>query len=103
LNYRQSNPACLRPLPSAKREGEPYADRHTLQHALFDAMRDAAIFHQSLENFDRVSAAELSINDLVVGHFDYQHVAKMRPDRFLITLLRDPIERVIFQLPFSAV
>jgi hypothetical protein len=67
----------------------------SLQHALFEAMPDAAIFHDSLPNFDSASAAELAINDLVIGHFTYQHVAKLRPDRFLVTFLRDPVERVV--------
>jgi hypothetical protein len=43
----------------------------------------------------REAAAEIAINDLVIGHFGYQHVAKLRADRFLMTLLRDPVERVI--------
>ncbi len=67
----------------------------SLQHALFESLHDAAIFHESLPNFDRASAAELAINDLVIGHFMYQHVAKLRTDRFLFSFLRDPIERVI--------
>lgn len=67
----------------------------SLQHALFEAMQGAAIFHESLENFDEASPAEISLNDLVIGHFSYQHVAKLRPDRFLFTFLRDPVERVI--------
>jgi hypothetical protein len=72
----------------------------SVQHALFEAMGNAAIFHESLENFDTVSAAELAINDLVIGHFMYQHVAKLRPDRFLVTFLRDPVQRVISNYHF---
>jgi hypothetical protein len=72
----------------------------SLQHALMEAMSDAAVFHESLENFDTVAAAELWVNDLVIGHFAYQHVAKLRPDRFLITFLRDPIERVLSSYGF---
>ncbi|UFZ06408.1 sulfotransferase family protein [Bradyrhizobium ontarionense] len=67
----------------------------SLQHALFEAMKGTAIFHESLENFDEVSSSEISLNDLVIGHFNYQHTAKLRPDRFLLTFLRDPVERVI--------
>jgi hypothetical protein len=47
----------------------------SIQHALFEAMRDAAIFHESLENFDTASMAQLAINDLVVGHLMFQHVS----------------------------
>ena len=72
----------------------------SLQHALFEAMPDAAIFHESLPNFDSASPAELAINDLVIGHLTYQHVAKMRPNRFLVTFLRDPVERVVSSYHF---
>ena len=72
----------------------------SLQHALFEAMPDAAIFHESLPNFDTVSPAELAINDLVIGHFTYHHVAKLRPDRFLMTFLREPVDRVISSYHF---
>jgi hypothetical protein len=72
----------------------------SLQHALFEALSGAAIFHQSLPGFDSVSAAELALNDLVIGHFAYQHVRKMRPDRFLMTYLRDPIDRVVSNYHF---
>lgn len=67
----------------------------SVQHALFEMMHGAAILHESLPKFDTVSAAEIAINDLVIGHFGYQHVVKMRADRFLMTFLRDPIERVL--------
>jgi hypothetical protein len=50
----------------------------SVQHALFEAMHGTAILHESLPNFDSISAAELAINDLVIGHFCYQHVAKLR-------------------------
>jgi hypothetical protein len=63
-------------------------------------MRGTAILHESLQNFDTVTAAEVAINDLVIGHFGYQHVAKLRPDRFLMTFLRDPVERVISNYHF---
>lgn len=72
----------------------------SLQHSLFEALSGAAIFHESLPGFDRVSAAELALNDLVIGHFNYQHVGKMRPDRFLMTFLRDPIDRVVSSYHF---
>jgi hypothetical protein len=67
----------------------------SVQHALFEVMKGTPILHESLQNFDRVTAAEVAINDLVIGHFGYQHVAKMRSDRFLMTFLRDPVERMI--------
>lgn len=67
----------------------------SLQHALFEAMGDAPIFHDSPTNYDRASAVEIALNDLVIGHYAYQHVTKFRPDRFLLTFLRDPIDRVI--------
>jgi hypothetical protein len=35
----------------------------SLQYALFEVI-DAAIFHESLPNFDTASPAELAINDL---------------------------------------
>jgi hypothetical protein len=63
-------------------------------------MQGTAILHESLQNFDRVTAAEVAINDLVIGHFGYQHVAKMRSDRFLMTFVRDPVERVISNYHF---
>jgi len=72
----------------------------SVQHALFETMQGTAILHESLQNFDRVSAAEIAINDLVIGHFGYQHVAKLRADRFLMTFLRDPVERVISNYHF---
>jgi hypothetical protein len=72
----------------------------SVQHALFETMHGTAILHESLQNFDMVSAAEIAINDLVIGHFCYQHVAKLRADRFLMTFLRDPVERVISNYHF---
>lgn len=72
----------------------------SVQHALFEAMSGTAIFHESLEKFDTATAAELAINDLVIGHFGYQHVAKCRSDRFLMTFLRDPVERVLSNYHF---
>ncbi|WP_315768282.1 MULTISPECIES: hypothetical protein [unclassified Bradyrhizobium] len=50
----------------------------SLQHALSDAFKDAVIFHEVLTNFDTVTPLELVIHDLVIGHFTYQHVAKLR-------------------------
>jgi len=35
----------------------------SIQHALFEALWDAAIFHDSLPGFDRVTPAELALND----------------------------------------
>jgi hypothetical protein len=67
---------------------------------LFEAFWDAAIFHESLPGFDRVTPAELALNDLVIGHFGYQHVSKMRSSKFLMTFLRDPIDRVISNYHF---
>jgi hypothetical protein len=67
----------------------------SVQHALFRVMQGSAIFHESLPNFDTASEAELALCDLVLGHFMYQHVRKLRSDRFLLTFLRDPVERVI--------
>ncbi len=72
----------------------------SIQHALFEALWDAAIFHESLPGFDRVTPAELALNDLVIGHFMYQHVGKMRSARFLMTFLRGPIDRVISNYHF---
>jgi hypothetical protein len=67
---------------------------------LFEALWDAAIFHESLPGFDRVTPAELALNDLVIGHFMYQYVSKIRSARFLMTFLRDPIECVISNCHF---
>lgn len=75
----------------------------SLQDALFEAMEDAPIFRDSLQNFDVVAPVEIAINDVVSGHFAYQHVAKLRPDRFLLTFLRDPTERVLSHYYFLRV
>jgi Galactose-3-O-sulfotransferase len=72
----------------------------SVQHALFEAFWGAAIFHESLPGFDRVTPAELALNDLIIGHFMYQHVSKMRSAKFLMTFLRDPIDRVISNYHF---
>jgi hypothetical protein len=72
----------------------------SLQHALFESLSDAAIFHDSLLGFDKVTATELALSDLVIGHFNYQHVSKMRPAKFLMTFLREPIDRVISNYHF---
>jgi galactose-3-O-sulfotransferase len=72
----------------------------SLQHALFEVASDVAIFHDSLSGFDSVSATELALNDVVIGHFTYQHVRKMRPARFLMTFLRDPVDRVVSNYHF---
>jgi hypothetical protein len=72
----------------------------SIQHALFEAMRGKKIFHESLPNFDRASREDMADSDLVIGHFGYQHVAKMRRSRFLFTFLRDPIDRVLSNYHF---
>jgi hypothetical protein len=74
--------------------------RHFGSARLFEALWDAAIFHESLPGFDRVTPAELALNDLVIGHFMYQHVSKLRSARFLMTFLRDPIDRVVSNYHF---
>jgi Galactose-3-O-sulfotransferase len=72
----------------------------SIQYALFEVLRHAAIFHDSLPGFDNVAGEELILNDLVIGHFTYQHVRKMRPAKLLMTFLRDPIDRVVSNYHF---
>jgi hypothetical protein len=54
----------------------------SIQHALFEALWDAAIFREPLLGFDRVTPAELALNDLVIGHLMYQ------PERLTSDLTR---------------
>lgn len=52
-------------------------------------------FHGSPEQFDRITHNELTKYDLITGHFSFVHTTKFNSDRYLITFLRDPVERVL--------
>lgn len=52
-------------------------------------------FHGSPEQFDRITNNELIKYDLITGHFSFVHTKKFNSDRYLITFLRDPVERVL--------
>ena len=67
----------------------------SVQHALMETFFDASIFHDSLIQFDAVFPEELALYDVVLGHFMFQHVAKLRSSRFLFTFVRDAVDRVV--------
>lgn len=66
----------------------------TVHHYLRGSMPGVPVFTGDGKRYDRVSSERLALYGLVLGHFSWQHVSKMR-DPFLITFLRDPVERVL--------
>lgn len=72
----------------------------SLHHAILEAMPGATVLHESLPGFDAVTPGEAALYDLVLGHFMFQHVRKMRRERFLMTFLRDPVDRVVSNYHF---
>jgi tetratricopeptide (TPR) repeat protein len=63
----------------------------------FDAQR---IFNGASEQMDVITPADLQNYDLILGHWSYCHVAKLPRPRFLFSMVRDPIERVLSNYEF---
>lgn len=64
-------------------------------HLLCETLGDLAHYHASPEEFDRVTQKELDSYRLITGHFSFVHTSKFRSDRYLMTFLRDPLDRVL--------
>jgi hypothetical protein len=67
----------------------------SLHHMLCENLRDLSIYHTSRPGFDNTTPDEIEPYDLILGHFCYRHTSKFRPERFMITVLRDPVDRVV--------
>ena len=59
---------------------------------LFDPNR---CYYGRPSNFDRLTPGDLDHFDFVAGHFSYGQIHSLRPHRVLISILREPVERVV--------
>jgi hypothetical protein len=59
---------------------------------LFDPIRS---YYGNPSNFDRLTSGELEHFDFVAGHFSYGQIHSFRPHRVLISIVREPVERVV--------
>ncbi len=66
-----------------------------MHHLLREALPGAHYYNGSPEQYDSVTAEELKKYSLLLGHFSYSQAKKFNPQTYLITFLRDPIDRVI--------
>lgn len=64
-------------------------------HLLCEELNDLAHFHASPEAFDKLIQKDLDNYKLITGHFSFNHTSRFRSDRYLITFLRDPVDRVL--------
>lgn len=69
----------------------------SVQRFLTSVMPGVPLYHANEVGFDAISAEELSRYGLVLGHLSHRHLAKTRRP-FVITFLRDPIERTLSHL-----
>ena len=67
----------------------------SFHNLLVDAFKERKSFNGSPEQYDAQSPAQLAMFGILLGHFSFHHSFKFRPDRYLITFLRDPVERVL--------
>jgi len=67
----------------------------TFHNYIRSVMLETPVFQGSPELFDEIHVADLHSFGLVLGHFSFKHVSKLRKPNFIITFLRDPIERVL--------
>lgn len=67
----------------------------SVHHFLRAALPDVRTFHSDPKGFDDAQATDLCDYGLLLGHFSFDHVKKFRSPNFLITFLRNPVERVL--------
>jgi len=67
----------------------------SLQHLLRETLEATPVYTGSPEDFDTIEAGKLDHYGLILGHFCYRHTAKFRKERYLVTFLRDPVNRVL--------
>lgn len=67
----------------------------SIHHLLIAAMPEAKRCHWSPELFDSATPEMFEGIGLVLGHFSWNHVQKLRRPTWLLTFLRDPVERVL--------
>ena len=73
----------------------------SLQNMLVDTFRDGLVFREHGNSLYLRSAAELAPYSIFAGHFDFDTVAYIpRARRHLLTLLRDPRERLLSHYRF---
>lgn len=72
----------------------------SFHHLIREAMPEALIFNGGPEQYDAMTPVDLEAFDLLLGHFSFHHSRKFRPDKYLLTFLRDPVERVLSNYHF---
>ncbi len=72
----------------------------SFHHLIRSAMPEALTFNGGPEQFDLMTSEELEPFDLLLGHFSFHHSMKFRPNKYLLTFLRDPVERVLSNYHF---
>ncbi|OQA34719.1 MAG: Macrocin O-methyltransferase [Betaproteobacteria bacterium ADurb.Bin341] len=67
----------------------------SFHYLLRRAMPLAAVFNGSPEQYDLVTKEGLEEYDLLLGHFSFWQSQKFRRNKYLITFLREPVDRVV--------
>lgn len=67
----------------------------TIKRLIHECLPRSRIFHGGDDIFELIEPGELDAFHVVMGHFSYRHVAKFRSDPTLVTILRDPVDRVV--------
>jgi GSCFA family/Sulfotransferase family len=68
---------------------------HSISIELLNRFDIADTYNGSPEQFDDVSPTELANKRLIIGHYAYRHTLKLPENRFLFSMVRDPIDRVV--------
>lgn len=66
-----------------------------ITHELFKKFLPNQIFNASSEQMDEIDSSALEKYLLITGHWSYNHVEKLPSRRFLFSMVRDPIDRVV--------
>lgn len=68
---------------------------HSISKELLNRFDISETYNGSPEQFDVLDPSELAGKKLIIGHFSFCHVKKLPRERFLFSIVRDPIDRVI--------
>lgn len=72
----------------------------SFHHLIRNALPEALTFNGGPEQYDVMTPEQLEPFDLLLGHFSFHHSMKFRPNKYLLTFLRDPVERVLSNYHF---
>ena len=68
---------------------------HSISLELLKSFALSDAYNASPEQFDVVSPEDLLAKRLIIGHYSYRHTQKLPNGRFLFSLVRNPVDRVI--------